>query len=79
MGGDELNLPLSRVQERELIITGTFRYAGTWPAAIELAASGAIDLDALVSGYFGLDQVPDALQAAKKDPSFLKAMVRPAD
>lgn len=79
MGGDELVLPLSRVQERELIITGTFRYAGTWPVAIELVASGRIDLDALVSGYFGLDQVPDALQAAKKDPAFLKAMVRPAD
>lgn len=79
MGGDELMLPLSRVQERELLITGTFRYANTWPAAIELAASGRIDLDALVSGHFGLEQVPEALQAAKNDPTFLKAMVRPAD
>lgn len=79
MGGAELALPLSRVQERELIVTGTFRYANTWPAAIELVASGRIDLDALVSGHFGLDQVSEALQAAKKDPAFLKAIVRPAD
>src|ERR687898_512924 len=45
MGGDELPLPLSVVQERELEVTGTFRYAGTWPTAIALVAAGRIDLD----------------------------------
>src|SRR2546423_3278599 len=36
MGGDEIPLPLSRAQNRELRITGTFRYANTWPTAIAL-------------------------------------------
>ena len=31
MGGDELTLPLSYVQDRELVVTGAFRYANTWP------------------------------------------------
>ena len=38
-------------------MTGTFRYAHTWPAAIALAASGRVQLDRLVTGHYGLDQV----------------------
>ena len=60
MGGDELALPASRVQEYELTVTGTFRYAHTWPAAIALAASGRVQLDRLVTGHYGLDQVREA-------------------
>src|SRR3954454_3607866 len=42
MGGDEVRLPLSFVQDRELTITGAFRYANTWPTAVTLAASGQV-------------------------------------
>src|SRR6266702_1320161 len=51
MGGEEIPLPLAHVQARELEVTGTFRYASTWPPAIALAASGRVDLDALVTGH----------------------------
>ena len=78
MGGDELPLPLSRVQERELTVTGTFRYAHTWPAAIALAASGRVELDRLVTGRYGLDQVEEALTAARTDPQVVKPVVTPA-
>jgi len=77
MGADELSLPLSVVQQRELLITGTFRYANTWPTAIALAASGRVGLDDLVTGEFGLDDVEQALNAGR-DPHSVKAMVRPA-
>ena len=40
MGGDEIPLPFSAVQGRELEVTGTFRYANTWPTAIALVAAG---------------------------------------
>lgn len=79
MGGDAVQLPLSYVQDRELVITGAFRYANTWPAAIELAASGRVDLDTLVTGHFGLDDVEAALTAARSDPTAVKVMVRPGD
>lgn len=77
MGGDEIALPLSVVQERELEVTGTFRYANTWPTAIALVASGRIDLDRLVTGTFGLDQAEDALTAGRRDPNAVKAVVHP--
>jgi L-iditol 2-dehydrogenase len=78
MGGDEMTLPVSRIQERELVVTGTFRYAHTWPAAIALAASGRVQLDRLVTGHYGLDQVRDALTAARTDARTIKPVVRPA-
>ena len=78
MGGDELSLPLPYVQDRELVLTGAFRYANTWPTAIALAASGRVDLDALVTGHYGLDDVEKALTAARRDPTTVKAVVRPS-
>jgi L-iditol 2-dehydrogenase len=78
MGGSEATLPVSRIQERELTLTGTFRYAHTWPAAIALAATGRVQLDRLVTGHYGLDQVREALTAARRDPHTVKPVVRPA-
>jgi len=77
MGGDELPLPLSVVQERELEVTGTFRYAGTWPTAIALVAAGRIDLDRLVTGSYGLDSAADALVAGRRDPRSVKVVLHP--
>jgi len=77
MGADELTLPLAIIQRRELVVTGTFRYANTWPAAIALVASGRVTLDDLVTGEFGLADVEKALTAGR-DPHSVKAVVRPA-
>lgn len=79
MGGDTVELPLSHVQDRELVITGAFRYANTWPTAIQLASSGRVDLDSLVTGHFGLHEVEAALTASRTDPTSVKVIVRPGD
>jgi len=79
MGGDTVQLPLSYVQDRELMITGAFRYANTWPIAIQLAASGWVDLDSMVTGHYGLDEVGAALTASRSDPTTVKTIVRPGD
>jgi L-iditol 2-dehydrogenase len=77
MGGDEVVLPLSYLQDRELTVTGAFRYANTWPIAIDLVASGRVDLDRMVTGHYGLEDVETALSAARHDPTVIKAVVRP--
>ncbi|HEY0247256.1 MAG TPA: NAD(P)-dependent alcohol dehydrogenase [Gryllotalpicola sp.] len=76
MGADDALLPVSRIQNRELVVTGVFRYANTWPTAIALVSAGLVDLDALVTGRFGLDDVVAALDAARQ-PETLKAIVMP--
>ena len=79
MGGDLLPLPLSVIQERELWITGAFRYANTWPTAIGLVTAGSVDLDVLVTGHYSLGQVEQALTAGRRDAAVVKAIVRPGE
>jgi L-iditol 2-dehydrogenase len=77
MGGESLDLPLSVVQERELHVSGVFRYANTWPTAIDLVATGRVDLDRLVTSTFTLADTAHALTAARDDPRSVKAVVLP--
>jgi L-iditol 2-dehydrogenase len=74
---EEGTLPVSVIQAREIWLTGTFRYANTYPAAIALAASGRVDLKAIISGHFGLDDAEAALRAGREDPDSVKPMVVP--
>jgi L-iditol 2-dehydrogenase len=73
--GEESSIPLSLIQNKEIWLTGTFRYANTYPAAIELAATGRVDLDAIVTSYYRLEDTEEALQASRKDPANVKPMV----
>ncbi len=79
MGGDEIPLPLSYVQTREIEVTGTFRYANTWPTAVALATSGEVDLDRLATHHFGLAETERALTVAATDATTIKPMVRPQE
>lgn len=76
MGLPELPLPITAIQNRELIVTGIFRYANTWPTAISLVANKQVDLDRMVTGVFGLGDVQAALESTA-DPSSLKSIVDP--
>jgi L-iditol 2-dehydrogenase len=77
LGAADMELPVATIQVKELWVTGVFRYANCYPAAIALAASGAVDLDSLVTGKFGLEQVSEALGASKTDANSLKPVVYP--
>jgi L-iditol 2-dehydrogenase len=79
MGPDEDGVvPLALIQSRELWLTGTFRYANTYPTAIALAASGRVDLEAIITGQYGLEDAEAALRAGREDPAAVKVMVMPA-
>lgn len=76
LGPDDFEFPVGQVRNRELRVTGVFRYANTWPQAIALVAEKKVDLDSLVTGHFALDQAEEALLAGKQ-PGGLKAVVHP--
>ena len=71
----ETPVPIAAIQNRELELTGSFRYANTYPAALELLAAGLFDTDQLISVRFPLEQAEQALTALRSDGSVLKPMV----
>lgn len=75
LGAREITLPVSDLQWREITLTGTFRYANTWPAALALVRRGVVDLDALVTHHYGLDDADRALDPTV--PGVVKAVVHP--
>ncbi len=76
--GEELRVPISFVQNREITLTGTFRYANTYADAIALVASGRIDVRSLITGRYPLEAAEQALQATKQDPTNIKSIVAPS-
>jgi L-iditol 2-dehydrogenase len=77
MGGDTIPLPLAHVQNFEIEVTGTFRYANTWPTAIALAAAKEVQLERLITHRYGLPDAEQALTAGARDRTTVKAVVRP--
>jgi L-iditol 2-dehydrogenase len=75
MGADEIPLPIPVIQNRELKVTGVFRYTDTWPIAAHLTATKQVDLASLVTGRYDLDHAEDALNA-DLTPGTLKVMVQ---
>jgi L-iditol 2-dehydrogenase len=73
-GDEHVSLPVQDIQVREVTLTGIFRYVDTWPVAISLSATGRVDLDALVTARFGLEEVEDAL-TSDADPMSMKSVV----
>jgi len=76
LGHSTMTLPVEHIQNNEIIVTGIFRYTDTWPVAAQLAAEGKVDLDALVTGRYGLEEVREALES-DTDPASLKSIVYP--
>ena len=70
-------LPMGDLQGREITVTGTFRYAHTYPLAVQLAASGRVPLNLLVDAHYSLEETEAALLASSRDPAVIKAMILP--
>jgi L-iditol 2-dehydrogenase len=75
MGADETLISVTALQTRELTLTGTFRYANTYPAAISLAASGKVLFEGITGPHFRLEDAGDALSRSPRAGEGLKAMV----
>ncbi len=75
VGVERLEVPMQLIQEGEVTVTGSHRYRDTWPAAIELIAQGHVNVDALVTSHFALEQVREAILAPRQTPGSLKVCV----
>jgi L-iditol 2-dehydrogenase len=77
MGPDATaEVPIAHIQNREIWLTGTFRFANTYPAAMALARSGRVDLEGIITDRFALGETERALRATER-PAAIKAMVLP--
>jgi L-iditol 2-dehydrogenase len=73
-GAESMELPTQVIQNRELVLTGVFRYANTWPTAIALVESGRVNLDAMVTAHFPLEKAAGALDS-DRTPGSVKSVV----
>jgi len=72
----EVSVDLVSAASRETDIRGLFRYANCYPAAIALVASGAVDLDALVTHRYAFADAQAALDFADSGKrSSMKVMI----
>lgn len=76
MGVETVPLPVPVIQNNELWVTGIFRYNNTWPTAVQLVESGAVDLDRMVTNHYGLAEVEAALSSTVL-PGTIKSVVTP--
>jgi L-iditol 2-dehydrogenase len=73
--GREAPAKLGLIQSKELRITGSIGSPGVWPETLRFLANSGLDLSALVTQRFGVDQALDALDAAHHPQTTIKAHI----
>lgn len=64
MGAAEMTLPLCNALVREVDIRGVFRYVNCYPTALELIASGKVNVRPLVTHHYKIEETEKAFQTA---------------
>lgn len=65
MGKPDISLPVLEMGIRELDVRGVFRYANTYSTALELVASGKVQMKRLVTHRFKMTDAEDAFETAR--------------
>lgn len=63
---DPVPMDVARIQSKELTITSVFRYANIYPRAIELIASGQLNVKKLITDIYPFAKVIEAYERAKE-------------
>lgn len=66
LGNNDVQLPMVDAISREIDITTCMRYNHDYPAALEIVASGYVDVKPLVSHHFDLSDVNEAFRVASQ-------------
>lgn len=71
-----IELDIVRIVRSRIKVHGCFRYVNQYPAAVALAASGRVDVKAMVTHTFSLDELPGAIEFVTKNKDVaIKAVV----
>ena len=79
MPKQSVELPLAKLNAKELTIALVNRYSHTWPTAIDLVASGRVDVKSIITHRFSLDGSEAAITLASTEPNSLKAVILPQE
>ena len=72
-----MTLPIGTALDKELTIKTIFRYRNLYPTAIEAVASGKIDIKKIVTDYFVLGEIQQALeQCVENKAEIVKGVVK---
>ncbi|MCD7908351.1 MAG: zinc-binding dehydrogenase, partial [Clostridium sp.] len=73
---DPVPFDIAQMQSIELDVATVFRYANMYPRAIDLIASGRIDVKRLISKVYPLEQAVQAFEhAARLEPDIVKIQI----
>ncbi|SMR45419.1 unnamed protein product [Zymoseptoria tritici ST99CH_3D1] len=77
MGKENVTFPITTACIRGLIIKGSIRYtAGCYPAAVDLVASGKIDVKRLITNRYKFEQAEEAFELVKAaQPDVFKVII----
>ncbi|HEV7277407.1 MAG TPA: L-idonate 5-dehydrogenase [Devosiaceae bacterium] len=75
----ELPVAFNSVMARELTVCGTFRFGREYERAVDLIATGQVDVLRLVTAQLRLDQAPEALRLALDRSRSVKVMLTPPE
>ena len=74
----KVELPLQEVVSREISVLGSCASSGEIPECIELLASGAIDVDPLISLKASLEEAPGLFERLYRgDKDLMKVILQP--
>ncbi|XP_022824432.1 sorbitol dehydrogenase-like [Spodoptera litura] len=74
MGAPEQTVPLAGALAREVDIRGIFRYVNEYPIALNMVASGKINVKPLVTHHFSLEETLQAYEVARQGAG-IKVMI----
>ncbi|XP_023209884.1 sorbitol dehydrogenase-like [Centruroides sculpturatus] len=76
IGPGEAKLPIAETMYKEIDLIGVNRFPNCYPRAIDLVASGAINVKPLITHRFKLEQAIEALKLLKEEkPGTVKVMI----
>jgi L-iditol 2-dehydrogenase len=74
----EIDLPLQAVVTRQIRLQGSCASNGEYPACIDMMASGAIQVDRLITAVVPLEEGPSWFDRLyKHEPNLMKIILRP--